>query len=49
MNVVLIDTSIYSHAGDSEIIKTLQYVAHTGISAISIGELLSGFKAGNKA
>ncbi len=34
--------------GDAEIIKTLQHVAHIGISAISIGELLSGFKAGNK-
>jgi tRNA(fMet)-specific endonuclease VapC len=50
MNALLIDTNIYSHAmrGDAEIIKTLQQVAHIGISAISIGELLSGFKAGNK-
>jgi tRNA(fMet)-specific endonuclease VapC len=44
-------TPIFTHTqcgGDSEIIKTLQQVAHIGISAISIGELLSGFKAGNK-
>ena len=41
---------IDSHAmrGDTEIIKALQQVAHIGICAISIGELLSGFKAGNK-
>ncbi|WP_206667313.1 hypothetical protein [Candidatus Methylobacter oryzae] len=50
MNALLIDTNIYSHAmrGDTEIIETLQQVAHIGITAISIGELLSGFKAGNK-
>jgi tRNA(fMet)-specific endonuclease VapC len=50
MNSLLIDTNIYSHAmrGDTEIVETLQQVAHIGISAISIGELLSGFKAGNK-
>jgi tRNA(fMet)-specific endonuclease VapC len=50
MNALLIDTNIYSHAmrGDAEIIKTLQQLAHIGISAISIGELISGFKAGNK-
>lgn len=50
MNALLIDTNIYSYAlrGDSEVIKTLQHVAQIGITAISIGELLSGFKAGNK-
>jgi tRNA(fMet)-specific endonuclease VapC len=50
VNALLIDTNIYSHAmrGDTEIIKTLQQIAHIGITAISIGELLSGFKAGNK-
>lgn len=50
MNAVLIDTNIYSHAmrSDAEIIKTLQQVAAIGITAISIGELFSGFKAGNK-
>jgi tRNA(fMet)-specific endonuclease VapC len=46
MNALLIDTNIYSHAmrGDTEIISTLQQAAHIGITAISIGELLSGFK-----
>ncbi|SJM92925.1 Ribonuclease VapC [Crenothrix polyspora] len=50
MNALLIDTNIYSYAmrGDIEIVKNLQQVAHIGITAISIGELLSGFKAGNK-
>lgn len=50
MNAILIDTNIYSYAmrGDTEIIEALQQVAHIGISAISIGELLSGFKSGNK-
>jgi len=50
MNALLIDTNIYSHAlrGDPEIIKTLQQTPQIGITAISIGELLSGFKAGNK-
>ena len=50
MNAILIDTNIYSHAmrGDAEVIETFQQTAHIGISAISIGELLSGFKAGNK-
>ncbi|MDP1666663.1 MAG: type II toxin-antitoxin system VapC family toxin [Methylobacter sp.] len=50
MNALLIDTNIYSHAmrGDTEIIETLRQVAHIGITAISIGELLSGFKAGIK-
>ncbi|MFZ2171828.1 MAG: hypothetical protein WAW61_19580 [Methylococcaceae bacterium] len=50
MNALLIDTNIYSHAmrGDAEIIKSLKQVAHIGITAISIGELLSGFKARNK-
>jgi tRNA(fMet)-specific endonuclease VapC len=50
MTSLLIDTNIYSYAmrGDAEIIKALQQVSDIGITAISIGELLSGFKAGNK-
>ena len=50
MNKILIDTNIYSHAmrGDAEVISCLQHLTHIGISSISIGELLSGFKAGNK-
>ena len=50
MNKILIDTNIYSHAmrGNNEVVSYLQQVTEIGISSISIGELLSGFKAGNK-
>jgi tRNA(fMet)-specific endonuclease VapC len=50
MNALLIDTNIDSYAlrRDPEITRTLQQVSQIGISAISIGELLSGFKAGSK-
>jgi len=50
MNAFLIDTNIYSYAlrGDADTISTLQHVAQIGISSISIGELLSGFRAGSK-
>lgn len=50
MNKLLIDTNIYSHAmrGDDEVVTILQHIARIGISAVSIGELLSGFKAGNR-
>ena len=50
MSKILIDTNIYCAAmrGDQEIIATLRHVSHIGITAISIGELLSGFKAGNR-
>ena len=50
MRKILIDTNIYSSAfkGDPAVVKALRQVDHIGISAISIGELLSGFKAGNR-
>ena len=50
MNRILIDTNIYSHAmrGHDEVVDTLKHVTSIGISSISIGELFSGFKAGNK-
>ena len=50
MNKILIDTNIYFYAmrGNHEVINNLQQVTHIGISSISMGELLSGFKAGNK-
>jgi tRNA(fMet)-specific endonuclease VapC len=50
MKNLLIDTNIYSYAmrGDAEIIKVLQHVHQISICAVSIGELLSGFKAGAK-
>ena len=50
MNRVLIDTNIYSEAmrGNPDVIHALRYIVHIGIASISIGEPLSGFKAGNK-
>jgi tRNA(fMet)-specific endonuclease VapC len=50
MNKIIIDTNIYSCAlrGDPEIVQVLRQVSHIGLSAISIGELLSGFKGGNR-
>jgi tRNA(fMet)-specific endonuclease VapC len=50
MNRILIDTNIYSSAlrGDAEVVQVLRQVIHIGICAVSIGELLSGFKGGNK-
>ena len=50
MKKVLIDTNIYSYAmlGDSEIIDILQRAHEIAICSISIGELLSGFKGGNR-
>ncbi len=34
--------------GDADVIEAIQHTSQIGISSISIGELLSGFKAGNK-
>lgn len=50
MNNILIDTNIYTSAlkGDHETIVVLQRTREIGICSITIGELLSGFKAGNK-
>ena len=50
MKKVLIDTNIYSYAmkGDSETIAVLQQSHEIGMCAVSIGELLSGFKGGNQ-
>jgi len=50
MNRILIDTNVYSLAlrGEKDVVTILRQVSHIGISAISIGELLSGFKGGNK-
>jgi tRNA(fMet)-specific endonuclease VapC len=47
---VLIDTNIYSYAmrGDSNTVSVLQQASKIAICSISIGELLSGFKAGNR-
>ena len=50
MNKILVDTNIYSSAlrGDHEVVQVLRQVTHIGISAVSIGELLSGFRGGNR-
>lgn len=50
MNRILIDTNIYSESfrGTPDIVNVLRYVSHIGISSISIGELFSGFKAGDQ-
>lgn len=50
MTRILIDTNIYSWAlrGDPEVVDVLRQVSHIGFSAVSIGELLSGFKAGSR-
>ncbi|MGA1825128.1 MAG: type II toxin-antitoxin system VapC family toxin [bacterium] len=47
---LLIDTNIYTHAmkGDPEIVLILRRCLKIGICAISIGELLSGFKGGTR-
>ena len=50
MRRLLIDTNIYSYAlkGDDEVVEVLRKAEQIGISVISIGELLSGFKRGGK-
>lgn len=49
MKKVLIDTNIYSLAmkGDKSVTDVLRKIDQIGVSAISIGELFSGFKGGN--
>jgi len=50
MKRLLIDTNIYSHVlrGDKSIAEILQKADSIGISSISIGELISGFKGGSR-
>lgn len=50
MKNVLIDTNIYSLAmkGDGSVVEALRKIDRIGFSAISIGELFSGFKGGNR-
>lgn len=49
MNEMLIDTNIYSNAmrGEDSVVATLRRAPHIGVAAISIGELLSGFRGGS--
>lgn len=50
MRRLLIDTNIYSLAlrGDLEIVEILRRIDHIGISAITVGELLFGFRGGSR-
>ena len=50
MRQLLIDTNIYSYAlrGDDSVVEVLRKSEQIGISVISIGELLSGFKGGGR-
>jgi len=50
MKNLLIDTNIYTFAlkGDPAVVSMLQQAHEIGISAVSIGELLSGFRGGKK-
>jgi len=50
MRRLLIDTNIYSYAlkGDDGVVEVLKKSEQIGISVISIGELLSGFKGGGR-
>lgn len=50
MTRMLIDANIYSLAmrGSQEIVAILRRCRQIGISAISIGELYSGFRGGNR-
>lgn len=50
MKEILIDTNIYSYAlkGDQDTVSLLRTLSLIGISSISIGELLSGFRGGTR-
>jgi tRNA(fMet)-specific endonuclease VapC len=50
MKRILIDTNIYSYAlrGDQAVIQILQKADVIGLSIISVGELISGFKGGTR-
>jgi len=50
MQELLIDTNIYAFAmkGDPEVTSVLRRCYKIGICAVSIGELLSGFKGGSR-
>ena len=50
MKRLLIDTNIYSYAlrGDGGVVEVLKKAEQIGISVVSIGELLAGFKGGGR-
>lgn len=47
---LLIDTNIYSHAmrGNESVVSALRKVDEIAVSVVSIGELISGFKGGDR-
>ena len=50
MKKVLIDTNIYSLAmkGDATVVNELRKIDQIGFSAVSVGEVFSGFKGGRR-
>lgn len=50
MKSLLIDTNIYTHAlkGDEQVVSILRGARRIGISSISLGELLAGFRKGTR-
>ena len=50
MKRILIDTNVYVafKSGNAEVLNTFRRVDYIGISAIVLGELLGGFRTGNK-
>ncbi len=50
MRKILVDTNIYSLAmkGDVSVTSAMRMIDRIGFSAVSIGELLSGFKGGSR-
>ena len=50
MNTLLLDTNIYSHAlrGNPEVIPVLRAAETLAICSITLGELLSGFRGGQR-
>lgn len=50
MSRVLVDTNIYSLAmrGDAEIVDIMRRIDRIFISAVSLGELYAGFRAGHR-
>lgn len=50
MNKLLLDTNIYSHAlrGNPDVISVLRTTETIALSAITVGELLSGFRGGQR-
>ncbi len=50
MSRVLVDTNIYSLAmrGDAEVVEALRRIDRIFISAVSLGELYTGFRSGHR-